>query len=120
MMYEENKRCRRDTPHTKLDNVNDDNETRSEPETTYYLSSFSDFLVGDDIMGSGNDLDYCAMCMKTGHAMRSLSISEHMTFLCNHRLYVSPIARRCITICCENHVNALRNLHALHFIKYNV
>ena len=28
MMYKENKRRRRDKPHTTLDNVNDDNETR--------------------------------------------------------------------------------------------
>ena len=52
-------------------------------------------------MGSGNDVDYCAMCMKTGNAMRPLSISERMTLLCDHRLYVSPTARRCITNCCE-------------------
>ena len=101
MMHEENKRRRRNKPHTKLDNINDDNETRSEPETTNYLSLFSDFLVSDDIIGSGIDLDYCAMCMKTGNAMRSLSVSERMTLLCDHRLYVSPTAHRCITICCE-------------------
>ena len=89
MMYKENKRRRRDKPHTTLDNVNDNNETRSEPETAYYLSSFSDFLISDDIMGSGNDFDYCAMCMKRGSEMRPLSISERMTLLCDHRLYVS-------------------------------
>ena len=96
-----NKRRRRDTPHTKLDNVNDENEKRSEPETTHYLSSFRGFLVSDDITGSGNDSDYRAMYMKTGNAMRSFSISERMTLLCDHRLYVSPTARRCITICSE-------------------
>ena len=101
MMYKKNKRRRRDKPHTTLDNVNDDNETRSEQETAHYLSSFSDFLISDNMMGSGNDFDYCAMCMKTGSAMRPLSISERMTLLCDHRLYVSSTAWRCITICCE-------------------
>ena len=33
IMQKENKRRRRDKLHTTLDNVNNDNETRSEPET---------------------------------------------------------------------------------------
>ena len=101
MMYKENKRRRCDKPHAKLDNVNDDNETRSEPETTHYLSSFSDFLVNDDIIGSGNDLDYCAMCMKTRNTIQSLLISERMILLCAHHLYLSSTVRQCITICCK-------------------
>ena len=92
MMYKENKRRRRDKPHTTLDNLNDDNGIRSEPETAHYSSSLNDFLASDDIMGSVNDVDYCAVCMKTGNAMRPLSISERMTLLCDHRLYVSPTA----------------------------
>ena len=34
-------------------------------------------------------------------AMRSLSKSERMILLCNHHLYVSATAQRCITISCE-------------------
>jgi len=100
-MYKENKRRRCDKPHTALDNVDDDNESRSEPETASYWSSSSGFLISDDIMGNGNDFDYCAMCMKTGNPMRFISTSERMTILCDHRLYLSPTARRCTTICCE-------------------
>ena len=51
IMHKENKRCRHDRLHTTLDNVSGDNETRSEPKITYYLLSFSNFLVSDDIMG---------------------------------------------------------------------
>ena len=100
-MYKENKRRRHDKSHTTLDNVSDDNEIRNESDTAHYFSSFSDFLVSDDIMGSGNDFDYCVMCMKTGNTMRPLSISERIALLCDHRLYVSHAARRCITIRCE-------------------
>ena len=41
------------------------------------------------------------MCAKTGNGMQPLSMSEHMTLLCDHCFYVSLTARRCITICCE-------------------
>jgi hypothetical protein len=100
-MYKENKRRRRDKPHTALDNINDDNEERSGPEIGHDLPSFNDFLVSDDIMGNGNDFHYCSMCLKMGNLMRPLSTSERMTLLSDHRIYVSPNARRCVTACCE-------------------
>jgi hypothetical protein len=100
-MYKENKRRRHDKPHTALDSINDDNEERNAPEIGHDLRSFNDFLVSDDIMGNSNDLDYCSMCLKMENLMPTLCKSERMTLLSDHRIYVSPNARRCVTARCE-------------------
>ena len=49
----------------------------------------------------GDDFHYCIMCTKMGNLMRQLATSERMILLCDHHLYSSPGAQRCITICCE-------------------
>ena len=97
-MYKENKRHRYEVSHLTSDNVVDD---RDEPETVDQLASFTDFFTVNEVMGNGDDFHYCIMCMKTGNPMRQLSISERVILLCDHYLYLSPGARRCITICCE-------------------
>ena len=92
MTYTGSKRCWRDKPYTTPDNGSNNKEMRSEPEKAHYFSSFSDFLISNDIMGSRNNFDYCAMCTKTRNATWPLSINERRIPLYDHRLYVSPIA----------------------------
>ena len=97
-MYKENKRRRHDESHHMLECVVDGT---NKPEAVDHLPPISNFFTLNEFIGDGNDVDYCIMYMKKGNPTRVLSTNERMSLLCNHHLYSSPGARRCITICCE-------------------
>ena len=86
--YKENKHRRSSNVGPVFDDDGLKENPEEENEKLQRIISFDNLLVLEAIYGNDDDYIYCVFCMKSDVEMTPLSLSEHMTLLCDHKLYI--------------------------------